>query len=202
MIRYAIVDENDQVTGEVDKPSPLTDDDFANMKKLANGKAPLRLLTVESASTEWWQAVTGHSDVVSDDGVTRKPVIEARTLDYIKRKRKNEVDDLLALKGAEGKAVNGQKIQLRPQDQPNVTAMALRAMLAISGAVQWDAGFKWRMADNTFYAVPTPQAMVALAELAAKAVVDTLKVAWAHKDAIEAMSDAGDVLAYDITANW
>lgn len=175
------------------------------VKRLANGRPMLRPLIDNLPALAWWQVVAGQSYLIEADRVTVIYQIGAVPLDVARRRRKDEVDALLFDRGAQGVEVpgsNGKRIQLRPQDQPNVTAMVAQAQLAKAGGATWDAAFQWRMADNSFLPVPSADAMIGLAKLAADAVVRARKRAWAHKDAIEALGSVEAVVAYDITAGW
>jgi len=93
-------------------------------------------------------------------------------------------------------------LQLRAIDQQNVIAMSQRAALAQAGAVTWPEGFAWRMADNTFLPLPGPAGMIALATAAADEVYRLRRVAWAHKDAIDALATVEAVEAHDIETGW
>ena len=93
-------------------------------------------------------------------------------------------------------------VQIRPQDQQNLTAMALQALMAKSGVLTWDPHFSWRLADNTDLAVPTADAMILLAKASSDRVVRLRLAARQHKDAVAAQSTISGVLAYDFTAGW
>jgi hypothetical protein len=178
------------------------------VKPLANGRPSLRPLIDEQPALQWWQVISGrdYADfIIAADQVTAVYRVASIPLKAAKERRKDEVDAMLANRAAVGVALpgtGGKAVQLRPQDQPNITAMAAQAMLAKSGGATWDPAFKWRLADNTFAAISTPDAMLAMANAAAAAVVSVRKVAWNHKDAIEALGTAEAVAAYDIGAGW
>nr|WP_298685221.1 DUF4376 domain-containing protein [uncultured Dongia sp.] len=123
-------------------------------------------------------------------------------LDLIKVQRVDEVGALYDAALIAGMAYQGTVLQIRPQDQANLTTMGNEARWAKALGAAWPTQFAWRMADDTFLALPTADDMIALGE-AAKAEVYRLRlVSWGHKDAITALETAEAVLAYDISSGW
>lgn len=100
---------------------------------------------------------------------------------------------------------NGEKvIQFRSeQDRTNLSDVASAAMaLIISGTPE--APMVWRTEDNVNQAVPAQQMVsIAMGVLESKQAI--LSAAWAHKDAIAALVEAGNLqglIDYDITVGW
>ncbi len=102
----------------------------------------------------------------------------------------------------DGLLYGGKVLQLREQDQANLTAMGNEARWAKAMAAPWPADFAWRMADDSFFSVPTADAMIELAEAAKAEVYRLQHVKWAHVDAVKALGQAGDIAAYDFETGW
>ena len=103
---------------------------------------------------------------------------------------------------AGGLAYGGKVLQIREVDQANLTAMGNEARWAKAGGAPWPADFAWRMADDSFLALPTADAVIALGEAAKAEVYRLRQVKWSHVDAVRALSDAADVAAYDFQTGW
>lgn len=119
------------------------------------------------------------------------------TLAEAKRARRAEVSALYESKLAAGMAYGGKVLQIDEDSQLRIIGAAAKAGL-VGGA----PASGWRMGDNTFLKLADSAAMIQLAA-AVSAKVEALRVVmWAHKDAIEALTDADAVKAYDINAGW
>jgi hypothetical protein len=101
-----------------------------------------------------------------------------------------------------GFTYSGKVVQLREQDQGNLTAMGNEARWAKAMAAPWSADFAWRMADDSFLNVPTAEAMINLAEAAKAEVYRLQHVKWAHVDAVRALGQTDDIAAYDFETGW
>jgi hypothetical protein len=101
-----------------------------------------------------------------------------------------------------GMTYQGKVLQIRENDQINITAVGQEARWALAGGIAWPANFAWRMADNSFLPLPTPQHMIALGEAAKAEVYRLRQVKWGHAAAIAAMETAEAVNAHDIEAGW
>jgi hypothetical protein len=135
---------------------------------------------------------------------TRQYTVTPLPLADLKAGRSAEVDTLLSAKAAAGVAIAGvpAPVQMRDGDRANIDGQALRAGLAKQGVLAWDATTVWRLADNSSYALATPDAMIAFADAAGGAYLALRKRAWAIKDAIAALNDGAAIVAYDVTAGW
>jgi uncharacterized protein DUF4376 len=122
-------------------------------------------------------------------------------LNAAKDARKNEVDSLRDAKLAAGFPFMGKVIQFDPRSEAKITGGHALARDARDGLIPWPADFRWRTADNTFLPL-TMEQMLQLGQTAAGIADAMLKRGWAHKDAIEAMTEPAAVQAYDITAGW
>jgi len=118
-------------------------------------------------------------------------------------------DDVLALIGARyqaalaaGLSYGGKVLQIREQDQGNLTAMGNEARWAKATAATWPANFAWRMADDSFLGLTTADAMIALGEAAKAEVYRLRQVKWGHVDAVRALSDGHAIAAYDFETGW
>lgn len=103
---------------------------------------------------------------------------------------------------AGGLAYGGQVLQIREQDQANITTMGNEARWAKAAGAGWPPDFAWRMADDSFLALPTADAMIALGEAAKAEVYRLRQVKWSHVDAVRALPNAEDVAAYDFQTGW
>ncbi|MBI2253010.1 MAG: hypothetical protein HYU58_00170 [Proteobacteria bacterium] len=101
-----------------------------------------------------------------------------------------------------GFAYGGKILQIREQDQANLTTMGNEARWAKAAGSAWPADFAWRMADDSFLALPNAEAMIALAESAKMEVYRLQRVKWAHVDALRALTAAADVVAYNFETGW
>lgn len=97
--------------------------------------------------------------------------------------RRHQVDLIFEEKLEQGLPFGGSSIQLRKDDQDNIDAMVSKADLAIRGIVQWPP-VRWRLRDNSFSEVLTPQQMISLGDAASNYVLTLRVAAWAIKDAI------------------
>lgn len=127
------------------------------------------------------------------------------TLDEAQRWKRAAIDDALAQKlerGMEYPPGSKRMLQIGERDQDRIGNMAIAAMAAKMGLIQWPANTVWRMADNQPLALATPDAMIALA-MAAMARVNVMrKAAWAHKDAIAALATQEQLESYDPNSGW
>ncbi len=101
-----------------------------------------------------------------------------------------------------GLAFGGKALQIRPQDQINLTTMGNEARWSVAANAPWPAGFAWRMADDSFLSVPDAATMIALAEAEKAEVYRLNQVKWQHIDAVRALTEAGVIADYDINAAW
>lgn len=121
-------------------------------------------------------------------------VVRERALDAVSRRFE------AALNG--GLAYGGKVLQIREQDQVNITAMGSEARWAKLVGTGWPANFGWRMADDTMLPLSTPDTMIALGEAAKAEIYRLRKVKWAHVDAVMALQSAAAIEAYDIETGW
>lgn len=113
-----------------------------------------------------------------------------------------KIDAMFKAKLEEGFAYAGKVLQIREQDQVNVSALGQEARWAKLLQVPWPANFAWRCIDDSFLPVGAADAMIALGE-AVKAEVYRLRlVKWQHVDAVRALEQGDDILAYDFTTGW
>jgi hypothetical protein len=101
-----------------------------------------------------------------------------------------------------GMAYQGKTLQIRPQDQANLTTMGNEARWAKAVGAAWPADFAWRMKDDTFLSLSTADAMIALGEAAKAEVYRLRRVKWAHDDAVKALATADQIDAYNIETGW
>lgn len=103
---------------------------------------------------------------------------------------------------AAGLSYGGKTLQIREQDQVNLTAMANEARWSKAASRAWPADFVWRMADDSFLSVPDADAMIALGEAAKAEVYRLRRVKWGHVDALRALAHSADVAAYNFDTGW
>jgi hypothetical protein len=80
--------------------------------------------------------------------------------------------------------------------------MGNEARWAEVNEVAWPAQFAWRMADDSFFPLATPGAMIALAEAAKAEVYRLRQVKWGHADAVRNLAQASDIDAYNFETGW
>jgi hypothetical protein len=103
---------------------------------------------------------------------------------------------------AAGLAYGGKMLQIREQDQANLTTMGNEARWAKAAGAVWPVGFAWRMADDSFLAMPTADAMIGLAEAAKTEVYRLRRVKWLHVEALLAFGTSVDIAAYNFETGW
>lgn len=141
------------------------------------------------------------------DGVFSPPVLDAIPLATLQAMRLAQVDALYLTKLTAGATLPGVSapVQIDDASRANVIGAALQASI-IKGngtiTATWPGTYTWRLADNTAYSIPSAPAMILFAIKVAGAYLALRTVAWAHKDAINALTDPNAVAAYDITVNW
>lgn len=103
---------------------------------------------------------------------------------------------------AAGMAYGGKVLQIRESDQQNIAAMGQEARWVVAAGGDWPGGFAWRMADNSFLALPAAADMVALGEAAKAEIYRLRQVKWAHADLIAAAESVAAALTHDIDTGW
>jgi len=101
-----------------------------------------------------------------------------------------------------GFAYAGKILQIREQDQANLTTMGNEARWAKAANGSWPSDFAWRMADDSFLGLSTADAMIALAEAAKAEVYRLQRVKWLHVDAVRSLSQPADIAAYNFETGW
>ena len=96
----------------------------------------------------------------------------------------------------------GKVLQIRSQDQINLTTMGNEARWALAMNAPWPADFAWRMADDSFLPVAEAATMIALAEAAKAEVYRLNQLKWQHVDAVRALAEAGAIANYDFNIGW
>ena len=119
-----------------------------------------------------------------------------------KAARKDEVDNLLAQKLADGMVEEDYRVQCRPSDLTNMSGAIQFAQMCIVSQSGWPEGFGWRTRNDVLLPLATPEEMVALGIRAFQFVYGKRTVAWAKKDAIDALGSLAAVAAYDVAGGW
>lgn len=101
----------------------------------------------------------------------------------------------------------GRLLQLDKESKDLISDTALQASVvkASNGLIAWPARMiekGWRMADNTWYPLPTPDHMLTLGLWAAHEYERLRDVAWHHIDHVRSLTDAAAIEAYDIETGW
>jgi len=96
----------------------------------------------------------------------------------------------------------GKVLQIREQDQANLTVMGNEARWTKASAGAWPGNFAWRMGDDSFLSLADPDAMIALGEAAKEEVLRLRQVKWRHVDAVRALASSAAVAAYDFETGW
>ncbi len=103
---------------------------------------------------------------------------------------------------AAGMNYGGKVLQIEEPDQANLTTMGNEARWAKAANAPWPSDFAWRMADDSFLAVPTADAMIALGEAAKAEVYRLRRVKWQHVDTLLALESSAAIAAHDIQTGW
>jgi len=101
----------------------------------------------------------------------------------------------------------GRPLQLDKESKDLISDAALQASVikASNGQVAWPARMAqkgWRMGDNTWYPLPTPDHMLTFGLWAAHEFERVRDLAWHHIDAVRALTDPAAIEAYDIETGW
>ncbi len=121
-------------------------------------------------------------------------IIRAEVLDAIARRYQAAL--------ASGLSYGGKVLQIREQDQLNLTAMGNEARWAKATSAAWPPDFAWRMADDTFLNLSDPEAMIALAETAKNEIQRLWLVKWMHVDAVRGLRTSAAIADYDFETGW
>lgn len=202
MYRYAIVNLNNEILEEKVFSRPL---EPFEIKPLSNGLKMARIIQETYPEPQPWQDHSGWTTVVQDTAVIRTPTYSLKPLSQLKLLKFSLIDSLLASKledGIEWPAASRKFVQIRFQDQPNISSACLKAVAALAGSLSWDPTFQWRMLDNTFITISTPNDMIEMASLAMGKVVQLRKTAWTHKDNVASLTTPLSVHQYDISGGW
>lgn len=134
----------------------------------------------------------------------KPPVVKQRSLQDLKDRKCDEVDQYLANKfETETVQWKGHTVQVREKDQQRLIAKGAYAKFAllVDQGQSWPADSKWIMSDNQQVEV-TALAMSELADTVAHAVETLIFKARMHKDAILALATAEEVQQYDFMTGW
>lgn len=121
-------------------------------------------------------------------------------------RREGETQTLLDQKidaGIEYPIGSGKILQIREKDRMNIDTVGQEARWSqLAGGAGWDPNFAWRMQDDSYLPLPTPQDMIDLGMYAKQKYYALLKARWTHVDAMRALPTVAQIAAYDITVNW
>jgi hypothetical protein len=102
----------------------------------------------------------------------------------------------------EGMNFGGKVLQMREEDQANITAMGNEARWMKAAGQPWPSDFAWRMADDSFLPLPNADAMIALGEAAKVEVYRLRRVKWGHVDTLNGMTESAGLAVYDTENGW
>lgn len=122
------------------------------------------------------------------------PVLRERMIDAVATRYETAL--------AAGLSYGGKILQIRAQDQVNLTTMGHEARWVKSAGNTWPSDFAWRMADDSFLPLPDADAMIALGEAAKAEVYRLRQVKWGHVDSLRALPTSAALAAYDIEMGW
>jgi hypothetical protein len=174
----------------------------ATVKNCQDGNPMVRPLVDNPPVLEWWQVLAGTSYVIGPTEVVKEYNVQPKDLSTLKAIRSAQVDAALLARLEVGFSFGGKMLQVRPQDQSNIASAALRATLVVAAGGSWPNGFEWRMADNTFLAIPDAVTMLTMATQAMEFVVGLRQIAWAKKDAYAAFTTPEEIVAADPNTGW
>lgn len=177
--------------------------DPGSIKLCLDGNPQVRPLIDIKPTPAAWQTVKRTGYTIQPTTVTVVYTLEDKPVGPLRKKRKDEVYEMLSDKLNTGFQFQpGKFVQLRPSDQGNITAAALKALMVVQGIGTWPEDFAWRVADDTFMLISDAQTMIAMADAAMGYVFVLRQVSWDHKDALAALQTAQEVMQYDITTDW
>lgn len=102
----------------------------------------------------------------------------------------------------EGMAYGGKRLQIREEDQGNLTTIGNEARWAKATGAGWPADFQWRMADDTFLTLATPDACIAMAEAAKNEVIRLRRNKWRLDDLVMLATNEAFLNSIDIESGW
>jgi hypothetical protein len=101
-----------------------------------------------------------------------------------------------------GMSYGGKVLQIREQDQLNITAMGNEARWAKAAGAPWPVGFGWRMLDNSLLELATADDCIALALAAKTEVIRLRQNKWRLDDLVDAATSAEELAAIDVDSGW
>lgn len=140
---------------------------------------------------------------VGDRAATSEEVA-AYTFAAGKIAKRSAVDRAFELRVGAGVIFDGKVLQIGDDDRNNITGQSSRAIASLlpGSGVTWPADFAWRMADNSYLALPTAADMLALGQAAAERYATLRLKLGALKDAIDAAADQAALDVIDVSAGW
>jgi hypothetical protein len=199
MIRYARLNDANEVIGELDYADHPDVDDI---RKLSNGLPCVRPLVVNTPTPAWNEQIAGFNYVVHSDRIEQNYYVASRPMSTLKAEVLARLSSRFNNVLSAGMAYAGKVLQIREVDQQNIVTMGNEARWALATSTPWPAMFAWRMADDTFLALPTANSMIALAEAAKTEVLRLRQNKWRLADLIAAATTVEDLDAIDINTGW
>jgi len=119
-----------------------------------------------------------------------------------KARKKIEIRNRFKRALEDGMAYGGKRLQIREEDQLNITAMGNEARWAKATGAPWPANFAWRMADDTYLSLPTADFCIELGLAAKSRVLDLRQNKWRLDDLVRAATTKAALDAIDIDSGW
>lgn len=200
-MRYVRLDEAENVTAEIELGTPLP-----RIKNLPSGRPSARPLVDDAPDLAWWQQLNGFRYDVKAAVVTKVYDVGPKPLRDVKAMRKAQLKQLYADRlalGFEYPQGSGRHVQIRDEDRDNIGNVGSEARWSkAAGGAGWQPDFAWRMLENDFLPLPTPDDMISLGVAAKVAFLIIRRRYWTLADQIDQLQSAAAVAAFDLTPNW
>lgn len=136
-----------------------------------------------------------------EDEATHPGYMSAR-LAGLRTKRRSEIAAAYQAALARGMPYGGKVLQIREQDQMNITAMGNEARWVKAAGAGWPSAFAWRMADDSFLSLPTADDCIALGVAAKAEVIRLRSNKWRLDGLVDSATSAAELDAIDVASGW
>lgn len=154
-------------------------------------------------SDEAWLELLAHPGERVWDGaqVVERPGAAARRATERRAVLRMALEEAYQARLAEGASVQGKTISLDEASQQRLTATYSLAQDSKAGGPAWPPSFAWRTADNSYLALPDPDAAIAFCRAMAGEAVRLRFVLFNRKDALESTPDE-ELGGFDPNTGW
>lgn len=151
----------------------------------------------EPAFDPTYQTLSAPAYTVNASDVAVSYTVTDFPIDQVKTNKKSAVNLMREQHIQQGITWNGNLFETDIASQGKLTAV----VTSVAAGLTLPANFTWRTADNIDVPM-TGQDLKDLAQVVLNHVDACYKNSWVHKDAIDVLTTAADVAAYDYTTGW